>query len=89
MLGVVGNDKGIAKVMKLGFVNGNAARILDDHTSIGVNLLEEVAHALNVESWKLCYPDFRGELSPPCAAPDHRQREVYEDRDFIFGKRLT
>lgn len=47
---------GVSKVMKLGFANGTAQRILGAGTSIGLDLLQELASKLGVKPWQLLVP---------------------------------
>lgn len=56
LLGLQADESGVAKLMKRGFANGTAQRILDAETSLGVDVLERLAKALEVEPWQLCAP---------------------------------
>lgn len=57
-------DSGVASVMKLGFANGTAQRILDDDTEIGVDKLQLLATGLKVEPWQLCVPQLDPDRLP-------------------------
>lgn len=50
---------GPATLMRLtGFKNGTVQRILAGETSVGLDVIDALAKALNVESWQLLMPDF-------------------------------
>lgn len=49
-------EKGVARLIHRGIANGNAQRILGGETSFGLDLLEQLAHALRVDAWQLCLP---------------------------------
>jgi hypothetical protein len=64
LLGLAEGESGVAKLMKLGFSNGNAGRVLRGETSFGLDLLSELAEAFNVEPWQLCVPNLDPERLP-------------------------
>jgi hypothetical protein len=47
---------GVSKVMRLGFANGTAQRILGAGTSIGLDILTDLADKLGVKPWHLLVP---------------------------------
>lgn len=58
------DEPGVAKVMKLGFANGTAQRILDSETALGSDTLERLADGLGVHAWQLLVPDLDPEKLP-------------------------
>lgn len=62
-------EVGVQKLINKGITNGNAARVLSGETSIGIDLVDQVAAALKVPAWQLCSPGLGGALAePPRAA---------------------
>jgi hypothetical protein len=64
-LDVHDNDTGVAKLIKLGFANGTAQRILGGQTSIGLKILEKLAKRLHMQPWMLCVPELDDQDSQP------------------------
>lgn len=46
-------DDGVSSLIKLGVANGTATRLLKGQTSVGLDLLQDVAEKLSVEPWQL------------------------------------
>jgi hypothetical protein len=46
----------VSRLIALGFSNGNAQRLLGGETSIGANLLQQVAEVFEVQPWQLLVP---------------------------------
>jgi hypothetical protein len=65
LLGLQAGESGVAKLMKRGFANGTAQRILDAETSLGIDVLERIAKAFDVEPWQLCAPNLGGSAKAP------------------------
>ena len=55
LLGV--DSVSVTDLIKLGFGNGTAQRLLDGTTMPRIDTLETLAKALNVTPWQLCVPD--------------------------------
>jgi transcriptional regulator with XRE-family HTH domain len=73
LLGLDASDKGIAQLMrKTGFKNGTAQRVLQAETSIGVDLLTELARGLGVEPWQLLVRDLDPDNLPTLHPPSTR-----------------
>lgn len=64
LLDVPPGKSGVAKLMEKGFANGTAQRILSAETSIGVDVLADLARKLGVEPWQLCVPGLDPERRP-------------------------
>lgn len=64
LLGLAQEASGVSEVMRLGFANGTAQRILDDTTQVGVDQLERLAAGLRVEPWQLCVPNLQPDHLP-------------------------
>lgn len=64
LLGIAEHKAGVAQLIRLGFANGTAQRILDETTSIGVDILERLASRLGVEAWQLCVPNLNPDFMP-------------------------
>lgn len=64
LLDIAPGESGVSKLMQLGFSNGNAARVLKGETSIGLDLLSELAAALRVEPWQLLTPNLDPDRLP-------------------------
>lgn len=47
------NETGVTRLLQKGFANGTAQRILDDETSIGIDVIEALATAFGVQPWQL------------------------------------
>lgn len=59
---------GVAALINLGVSNGNAQRVLGGVTSVGLNVVEQVAAALGVQTWQLLTPGLgaaAAEVPPP------------------------
>ena len=65
--------------------NGTAQRILDDSTSIGLEVLSRLAEALGVEPWQLCVPGLDPTALPSVDAPSFRWPFRKIDPDVITG----
>lgn len=64
LLALAPADKGIAALVQLGFSNGTAQRLMGGETSLGVELLQQLAERLKVEPWQLCVPGLNPEAMP-------------------------
>jgi hypothetical protein len=58
-------SRGVSKLAWItGFSPGDAARILEGETSLGLQKLETLAHKLSVEPWQLCMPNLDVDALP-------------------------
>ena len=64
LLGLRPEDAGVAEVMRLGFANGSAQRLLAGATNINAKTLAKLAHGLHVKPWQLCVPNLDPERLP-------------------------
>lgn len=55
-LGLRPGQAGVSKLIELGIAQGSAQRVLGGETSVGADLIAEVAQVLNVAPWQLCVP---------------------------------
>lgn len=84
LLGLEPGDKGIAQLMrKTGFKNGTAQRVLQAETSIGVDLLAELARGLGVEAWQLLVKDLDPNNLPALHPPSTRWPFRQIDQDAV------
>lgn len=72
LLGLSAGEAGVAKLMRLGFTNGNASRVLKGETSIGLDLLAAVAEAFKLEPWQLLTPGLDPENPPTLEQAEFR-----------------
>lgn len=49
LLGLQDGESGVSKLIKLGLSNGNAQRILGGETSVGLDVLAQLADALHLQ----------------------------------------
>ncbi len=85
LLGLAAGEPGVARVMALGFSNGTAQRILDDTTSIGVDVLGKLAEALKVQAWQLCVPNIEADRLPTTEQVSFRWPFRQIDPEVITG----
>lgn len=64
LLGLAEGESGVSRLIAAGLSNGNAQRVLKGETSVGLNVLAQLAAALNVEPWQLCVPDLQPDRLP-------------------------
>jgi hypothetical protein len=64
LLGLQDEESGVSKLIAKGITNGNAQRVLGGQTSIGLNLLCDLAKALRVEPWQLCAKNLGAGAAP-------------------------
>lgn len=64
LLGLRPGQAGVAEVMRLGFANGTASRLLAGQTSLGANVLADLANKLGVQPWQLCVPNLDPDRLP-------------------------
>lgn len=60
--------KGYARLISKGLPNGSAQRILDADTSVGIDVVAQVAEALGLKPWQLLVPGLNP-ADPPEAIP--------------------
>jgi len=73
LLGLEPGDSGVTPLMrKTGFKNGTAQRVLKAETSIGVDILAELARGLGVEAWQLLVKDLDPDNLPTLHPPSSR-----------------
>lgn len=63
-------------VSEEGIANGNAQRIKDADTSIGVKLVHQVAERFNLQAWQLLVPNL-DPSNPPVFAMTAAERQLY------------
>jgi len=68
------NLTALAKKAKIG--PGTATRIKEQSTSVGLEVLEQIARAFGVQPWHLLLPDF--DASNPQAHPNDAERWPFE-----------
>lgn len=85
LLGLQPGEKGIARLIALGFSNGNAQRVLGGETSIGLDVLGELAKALNVQPWQLCTPNLEPDRLPELHPQTFRWPFRQIDPEVITG----
>lgn len=49
-------ESGVSKLIDLGIPNGSAQRVLKGETSVGLDVMSELARVLKVSPWQLCVP---------------------------------
>lgn len=64
LLGLNEGESGVSRLIEKGISNGNAQRVLAGETSIGADLLTQLARALRVEPWQLCVPNLDPDRLP-------------------------
>ena len=86
LLGLGPDDRGAtAALIKLGFSNGDATRILGAETSLGIDKMAKLAEALNVEPWMLFVPDLQPDRLPSLEQPSFRWPFRNVDPEAVTG----
>lgn len=65
----------LAREAKVG--NGTIQRIKEANTSVGLEVLDKIAHVFNLEPWHLLVPSFDPN-NPPVVYLSHAERDFYE-----------
>lgn len=85
LLGLQPDESGVSKLIDKGFSNGNAQRVLGGETSIGIDLLAQVAAAFGLDAWQLCFPGLDPTNPPRVHEPSTRWPFKRVDQDVIAG----
>lgn len=85
LLRLAPGESGVAKLMRRGFSNGTAQRLLGGETSFGVDLLAEVSAAFGLEPWQLCVPNLDPDRVPALHEPSSRWPFRSIDQDVVAG----
>lgn len=91
-----GNESGVSRLVKRGFALGTAQRVLGGQTSVGLDIVAELAEAFGVQPWQLLTPGLQpgsppGLTADPTAWPfEMVDRSGYaallpEDRAYVQG----
>lgn len=59
-----GKTRGVTRLKKLGLTQGTAQRVLEGSTSIGLEILQQLASAFHVKPWHLLVPGLDVEALP-------------------------
>lgn len=94
--GMKPHETGVSKLVSLGLSQGTAARLLRGETDVGLGLLADLAHALDLQPWHLLVPDLDPAALPGVTAdmgwpfemvsPDTYWSLPPADRLFLQGR---
>lgn len=85
LLGLKPRESGVQRLIDLGISNGNAQRVLKGETSIGIDLLAQLAKVLDVQPWQLCVRHLDPENLPTLHVPSTRWPFRKVDHDVVAG----
>lgn len=64
LLRIAPGKSGVSALIKLGLSNGNAQRALGAETSVGLDVIAQIAEAFGIEPWQLLVPNLDPERIP-------------------------
>lgn len=74
LLGLAPGKSGVSALIKLGLSNGNAQRALGGETSVGLDVIAQIAEAFSIEPWQLLVRGQRRALRPAIRADAHQRQ---------------